>query len=314
MKQARSFLIVAALILGISGSSPAEPGRAASLAVPEGFSAIGSDRDSASGLPMRIRHDRTGYELVYVPAGSVLLGMPESDQYAMPDETPVTRVFLPGYWIGRCEVTNAQFRLFRASHRSGGYKGHTLDGDSQPVVNVSWEDAAAFCEWSGMRLPSEAEWEKAARGSDQRLYAWGNEWPPRRLVGNFGDGTAARSFPSLFGPEKLEAVSGYDDRYAVTAPVGSFPDGASPYGALDMTGNVQEWCRDGWDARVTRMAKEVFPNITDEEVREYRMHRGGQYFGNDVSLRAASRESNPLDYREDSLGFRAALSPVSSKP
>ena len=116
-----------------------------------------------------------------------------------------------------------------------------FNGEDSPVVGVSWYEAEAFANWqsneSGMelRLPTEAEWEKAARGTDGRIFPWGNDWDPTRV--NYCDSNCDQSWKDAAG----------DDGYAFTAPVGSYPDGVSPYGALDMAGNVWEWTADRYD-------------------------------------------------------------------
>lgn len=273
------------------------------LQVPTGYAAVGETCDAATGLPLRIRHVTTGYELVYVPAGSFLMGAPEDDDDADPCEQPQTQVYVPGFWIGRTEVSNAQYRQFFTKHRSGEYRGHTLDGENQPVVNVSWQEAVAFCQRTGMRLPTEAEWEKAARGTDGRRYAAGAVYRNGRPVANVPDSAAVAVFgaDAPFWP--------FDDGFAVSAPVGSFPDGASPYGALDMTGNVSEWTSDGWDERIWQFITAVL-DIDPAAGRRHRIYRDGSYLCDPHSLLVTSRGSYPLDHREYDIGFRAAVSPV----
>ena len=149
------------------------------------------------------------------------------------DAKPQFRVDLPGYWIGKYEVT---FRQFSAFVRATGFKAEgnwnqkfKQGMEEHPVVSVSLGDAQAYCRWAGLRLPTEAEWEKAARGTDGRLYPWGNEWDSDRC--NHRAMQRADLLPKMV---HLQGDRG-------TLPVGSFPEGASPYGALDMAGNVFEW-------------------------------------------------------------------------
>jgi serine/threonine-protein kinase len=228
-------------------------------------------------------------ELVRVPTGEFLMGSNKAvDPQAYDDELPQHKVTLPEYWIGKTEVTNAQYATFvsatgqRApSHWPG---GHIPAGkDNHPVAYVSWDDAVAFCAWASratgrvVRLPSEAEWEKAARGTDARLYPWGNAAPDAQRA-NFG-------------------MSVKD-----TTPVGQYPAGVSPYGALDMTGNVWEWTNSlakpyPYDARDGR------ENAND---RGARVLRGGAFDDEAQYVQCAHRDrSNPVN-RPDYFGFRVA--------
>ncbi|MFC1706495.1 formylglycine-generating enzyme family protein [Planctomycetota bacterium] len=150
-------------------------------------------------------------QMVYVPPGEFIMG---SDS-GLIDEMPAhTHPAPTGYYIGRYETRVREFRAFRPQ---------TNGRDNEPVVEVDWNNAKGFCDWAGLRLPSEAEWEKAARGTDGRTYPWGNEW---------------------------DATKASKDREV--KPVGSFPAGISPYGAHDMVGNVYEWCADSYDAHAYR--------------------------------------------------------------
>ena len=167
-------------------------------------------------------------ELVLVPAGEFLMGSdPKVDRGADADEQPQHRLSLPEFFIGKYPMTNAQYAVFaEAAHHKTPYhweKGTVPSGKAaHPVGGVSGQDAVEFCRWlseatrRSFRLPSEAEWEKAARGGDGRIYPWGSRAPDEKR-GNFG--------------LKIDA----------TTPVGNYPDGASPCGALDMAGNVWEW-------------------------------------------------------------------------
>jgi formylglycine-generating enzyme required for sulfatase activity len=160
---------------------------------------------------------RDGAEMVLVPAGEVWMGSDDDD--AVDDERPRHRVPLPTYYIDKFPVTNVQYRRFLEATRHPDPKYWTdpkFNEPNQPVVGVSWLDAQAYCGWASKRLPTEAEWEKAARGTDGRKYPWGDKWDPARA--NSEDG----------GPGK-------------PTPVGSYPQGVSPYGAHDMAGNVWEW-------------------------------------------------------------------------
>ena len=169
---------------------------------------------TVSTLPDREIHEKTGIEFIRIPAGPFLYG----------DEK--REMELPEYWIGRYPLTNAQYKRFvDATSRKppGHWKGAEPPPDKldHPVVHISWYDAQAYCDWAGMALPTEEEWEKAARGDDGRVYPWGNE-PPTAEHGNFN-----------------RKIGG-------TTPVGRYsPRGDSPYGCADMAGNVWEWTATG---------------------------------------------------------------------
>ncbi|MBE9565839.1 MAG: SUMF1/EgtB/PvdO family nonheme iron enzyme, partial [Proteobacteria bacterium] len=155
-----------------------------------------------------------------------------------------------------------------------------------PVVLMSWEDARAYCEWAGGRLPRELEWEKAARGTDGRIFPWGNEWD-RAKCRNF-QGITGRSYASE--SEWLSAfqawLGGHDWVREGPAAVGSYPSGASPYGCQDMAGNVVEWCEDWYDEQVYWYDKQVYRryargDLTPPASGSYKVLRGGSWGGGD---------------------------------
>jgi formylglycine-generating enzyme required for sulfatase activity len=186
-------------------------------------------------------HPVDGAKMVLVPAGVFTMGRPADDLFAKDHEKPQRTVFLSAYWIDVYPVTNLRFKRFV---EDGGYERKDFwsaagwvwrvenevsaplgwnrpgwDNPDQPVAGVSWFEAKAFCRWAGKRLPTEAQWEKAARGEDARDYPWGNDWP-RSDLANF------------------------DNAVGRVTPVGAYPKGVSPYGCYDMAGNVNNWCQD----------------------------------------------------------------------
>ena len=226
---------------------------------------------------------RDGMEFVFVPAGAFKMGSDHSHD----DEKPAHKVTLPGYWIGKCEVTLGQYRKFMGTtgHRPAGDTAVNGKDDRLPVVNVSWHDAVAYCDWAGVRLPTEAEWEKAARGTDGREFVWGSAWPPPAGSGNFTDPAA-------------------DEKPREFAPVGSFPRGASPYGCQDMAGNVWEWCS-------SQYKPYPFGETDGREnahVSAPRVYRGPILFLGRNLLRVANRGMHSPASGGGYLGFRCARS------
>ena len=234
----------------------------------------------AFGVVERI-NPKDGAVMVWVPPGEFLMGSPEGQGDS--NERPQHKVYLDSFWIYKHEVTVGQYRKFcqetghnmPSSTPTGGWK------DDHPMAYVSWDDASAYAKWAAVALPTEAQWEKAARGTDGRKYPWGNEWDAKKCChgGNKGpDGT--------------------------TFPVGSFPEGASPYGALDMAGNVWEWCADWFDGEY--YANSPRQNPTGPARGALRVLRGGSWYRDVGYCRSADRLRNspPLRLLDD--GFRAA--------
>lgn len=180
---------------------------------------------------------KDGSLLVYVPEGEFSMGGPTStDRPSFLPPPPLTRqVKTPGYYIGKYAVTNAQYRHFveETGHETTGVGDWQAQakkwGEDAPVVEVTWNDATAYCEWAGLRLPTSQEWEKAARGTDGQAYPWGNEWDPNRV-----HSSATMCVAETLGQTKPDGVG--------LAPVESYPLGVSPYGCYHMTGNVSQWC------------------------------------------------------------------------
>ena len=215
--------------------------------------------------------------LLWIPPGEFAMG--DDDQ----KDNPRRRVYLDGFWLYKVPVTVKQFAGFCAATGrkmpdppSWGWQ------EDHPVVNVSWLDAAEYAAWAGVGLPTEAQWEKAARGPDGRLYPWGSTWDPARCAHSVG---SARS---------------------TTAPGGSFPSGASPYGVLDLAGNVWQWCADWYDESYARSAPGRNPDGAVSGDR--RVLRGGSW--NDTMpfiFRSAMRFRYTPSGRFISFGFRCAV-------
>jgi formylglycine-generating enzyme required for sulfatase activity len=268
--------------------------------------------------------EKDGMVMVYVPAGKFLMGSSDSDKQAYSDEKPQHEVYVDAFWIDQTEVTNAMFRRFVST---AGYKTeaekvgsgwgwiggewkeikgadwqhpHGPDTnivglDDHPVVQVIWNDAQAYCQWTGRRLPTEAEWEKAARGTDGRKYPWGND-PITGTLLNFCDKNCEYSHKD----------GTIDDGYAYTAPVNSYPAGASPYGALNMAGNVWEWVADWYDEKYYASSSVKSPNPQGPTTGQYHVLRGGAWNYVSQDVRAADRYWNPPDIRLNIVGFRCS--------
>lgn len=222
-------------------------------------------------------HD--GAEMVWVPGGEFNMGSDEGERR----EQPAHRVILDGYWIYKMAVTVAQYRRFLSE------TGKTLRhappwgwSDDHPIVNVSWDYASAYAQWAGAALPTEAEWEMAARGTDGRTFPWGNNWDASRCCNSV------------------------ESRQTSVARVGSYPAGASPYGALDMAGNVWEWMTDWYEETYYVFSPERNP--TGPFFGTHRVLRGGSW-GNDMihDYRTTTRVVCEPDVRGGSIGFRCVV-------
>ena len=229
-------------------------------------------------------------QMFVVPSGEFVMGSEAPD--AAPIEKPLTRVTLSQFYLSRFPITNAQYEAFDSSHERKRAKGA---GDTHPVVYVSSLDAMKFCQWLSTRerkkyrLPTEAEWEFAAKGNDNRRYPWGN-LERRGDLANFADRN------TVFAWSDREV----DDGYPESSPVGAFPRGASPFGIEDLAGNVWEWCLDYFETY--RGSPRVNPRGAASGAK--RVYRGGSWKSRFNSLRTTVRGSNMPNYSCNDLGFR----------
>ena len=221
-------------------------------------------------------------KLLYVPAEEFLMGSTFSDSLLSNDELPQHTVYLDAFWIDQTEVTNAMYRLCVQVGSCNTPSNTTFYTDTQfgnyPVVYVSWDDAQAYCQWAGTKLPTEAQWEKAARGTDGRTYPWGE-----------GISCDKANFSHCGGNP---------------VAVGSYPSGASPYGALDMAGNVWEWVMDWYSEPYYASSPRENPTGPTSGIE--RNIRGGSWSSEANFVRAAYRSAFTPDYHDDNDGFRCA--------
>ena len=219
------------------------------------------------------------------------------------DEHPQHTVTLDGFWMDQTEVTNAMYAqcvavractepVANVSFTRNSYYGNA-QYDNYPVIYVNWNQAWSYCKWAGRALPTEAQWEKAARGTEGSTYPWGNQFDC--INGNFDDETQATAYAVIGGPNC--------DGYVDTAPVGSYTTGTSPYGVKDMAGNVWEWVAD-WFGDYPSVP---VTNPTGPDNGEYRVLRGGSWYNNVDNIRAAYREWDDPVHTGYYLGFRCSL-------
>jgi len=239
-------------------------------------------------------------EMVFIPQGEFQMGCDplHNGGFSCPvDELPLHPVMVGDYFIDRVEVTNAQYALCvkdgkcelpknTASESHASYYDNPSFAD-YPVIYVTWSDADAYCKWAGKRLPTEAEWEKAARGTSVKAYPWGDNEPSCTLA-------------NVFNPATGGACLGD------TQKAGSYPDGKSQFGVLDMAGNVFEWVNDWYSD--TYYANSASDNPTGPTEGTYKVLRGGGWSSNGVFLRTASRSYDPDFNNTKDTGFRCASS------
>ena len=302
------------LLEGVArASTPAEQAGAAAQAA----GASAAEPGALVALAPTLRSP-AGQELRLVPAGEFTMGSPRREAGRRANEAQRAVKLERRFYLALREVTNYEFRQFRQAHRSGFVLQQTLDLDRQPVVNVTWQDAAEYCNWlsakeglapaykseggrlvpvvpatNGYRLPTEAEWEWAARGSALRKYPWGDALPVPPGAGNFADVTAQ--------PLVSQFLADFDDGHAATAPVGSFTPNA--LGFLDLGGNVAEWTHDLYTVQPATSAAAVDPAAGGAGA--LRVIRGSSWRHSAVTeLRLAYRDYG--DGKRNDLGFRIA--------
>ncbi|WP_447977432.1 formylglycine-generating enzyme family protein [Candidatus Nitrospira bockiana] len=224
--------------------------------------------------------------MVLIPAGEFWMGV--DGLRGLEDERPRHRVWLDVYWIDLYEVTTARYAAFlKETRRAVPLFWETVDltqhGD-RPVIGVDWADAEAYCRWAGRRLPTEAEWEKAARGTDERRYPWGNHDPTPELA-NFAIGARFSYAQTLM-------------------PVGRYEKGKSPYGVHDLAGNVWEWVQDWYGASYYEASPERNPQGPEHGM--FKVLRGGAWSELPKYLLTFGRFKLPPNTRNSYIGFRCA--------
>lgn len=233
----------------------------------------------------------------WVPGGTFIMGSPEGEPYSYGDECPPHAVTLRGFWLAETPVTNAQYAKYMKAVAGVAeprmWRDRRFSAQDQPVVGVSWHDAQGFCTWLSQQgsprytLPSEAQWEYTARGTDGRRYPWGYHAPDtsRACFGKRADG------PAL---------------------VGQYPHARGPFGHLDLAGGVWEWCQDMWDPSAYHhpdIWKQIDPVLEGEQAFS-RVCRGGAWNSGAQNLRAACRSNNDSEGRGDDIGFRVCWVPA----
>lgn len=299
---------------------------AAALAAASVSSSAGADEPDA--LPPGVKKEgkrffstKDGEELAFVPSGACTVGAPTSWSTEDPEAMPDHEVAVGAFFIDIHEVTNGRYARFLAAIAEKGHatcpasepegKDHRpLDwgterykerspGDDYPVCGVDWYDARAYAAWAGKRLPTEAEWEKAARGTDERPLPWGESWPRSR---------GARGVATPDDQGIMRANWRDDgDGFLFAAPVGTFPQGASPYGCLDMAGNVWEWTESEFSLYPGHF-RHLDAKYQQADWSKWRVYRGGSFQFSTMDLQTTHRHWGPPTKRDIDMGFRCVIS------
>jgi formylglycine-generating enzyme required for sulfatase activity len=271
----------------------------------KGMAAFRAERVSSSD---RWTEPITGITFLSVPGGDFVMGSQSGELGVDDAEMPAHRVTLNPFMFAETPVTNAQYGLFMKENPNAlepeYWRDRRFSGSDQPVVGVSWHEASAFCAWLTTlvrqthrdleaRLPTEAQWERAARGDDRRPYPWGAD-----------------------EPTEAHACFGQDNKSGQPAPVGRYPHGRGPYGHLDLAGNVWEWCQDTWDRRsyLRWVVWSTIDSVVEDADTSGRVRRGGAWSDRSKSLRAACRGLDQAEVRFIYLGFRVCCVSSNHRP
>jgi formylglycine-generating enzyme required for sulfatase activity len=276
-----------------------------SLLFPTGAATLAAPASQTNPPTGQLAPEITGKDdapLILVPAGPFPMGVPPGDRDGGRDEYPRHEVYLDAFYIDKYEVTNGRYLEFvrTTGHRAPQHpkdptrnlwKGNTMPESvaDRPVVNVDWQDAKAYCAWTGRRLPTEAEWEKAARGADDRRFPWGNVEPTHKHL-NYNQ--------RWIGEKTL-------------MPVGSYEAGKSPFGAYDMAGNVWEWVNDWYDPLYYE--KSPAKNPPGPESGTHKVVRSSGWQVETPMVRIFTRIKSDPTVRNESTGFRCAANAAEAK-
>ncbi len=298
--------LASASVTTVAAAAPVPCGEAITGVVPKKPKAGDVWKDEASG-----------HEFVWIAGGCFTMGQSGEEKarvireegdalyrknYA--DEEPAHKVCVDGFWMGRFEVTNAQFKMFKTDHDSGSYKGLSLNGAALPVVNVSWDQARDYADWltqqqgrkSRFRLPTEAEWEFACRAGTSWERFWGDESDQACKFANVYDRVAQKNDPCPWQRHDC------DDEFVATAPVGNyFPN---PFGLYDMLGNVWEWTADGYGHDTYKSHARNNPLHSEGETK---VRRGGGWGDSPGSVRCGNRGKRSPDRESNQVGFRLVM-------